>query len=486
MHKLTRHIRWEWWVLIGILLLAGGLRFYRIGFEDAWLDEIASINRVHTPLAQVFSQPVNQITVTYFLIDHVLLRFWMFFGSSVAYIRSFAAVCSLLTVLAIYQLGSYLFNRNTGLLAALLLSLSSLHLYYAQEARAYSLQMLLVVLMAYFLARGVHENKHKYWFAYGLFTMLAIYVQLFSFFSWCALLGGVVLLGWRTSKSFHWKPFIVSSVGIMLLIAPYLIYMQMPGKHGALGWIPKTDWNLVRSTYSYFLLGKAYILFPMWSRVLLYVFSLGLIGYSLVSHNDIKREWGLRWLLLGMSVLPILMEWMVSLRSPIFIPDRYTVMALPFFILLLAASLTVIPQKWLQSLGCGVLVACMAWGIHCHWQGHYKISWSKAVQWLNTHPATNETLIICPGYWGDVLRYYLQTPMTIVELRGNTDRLQLTKDAVQNQPRVWFVSVTDTLNQTPLEITQYMQSNYSACTIHTEYFPSQVDIICYTRKLSTM
>jgi 4-amino-4-deoxy-L-arabinose transferase-like glycosyltransferase len=79
----------------------------------------------------------------------LLMAAWIrLFGDGEVAVRLPALLCGLGAVAATAVLGRALADRRTGLLAALLVALSPAHVWYSQEARVYSLGVLLVLLAA--------------------------------------------------------------------------------------------------------------------------------------------------------------------------------------------------------------------------------------------------------------------------------------------------------------------------------------------------
>ena len=67
-----------------------------------------------------------------------------------------------LSVLLIYKFGKELFNKNAGLIAALIMAVSVFQIKYSQEARTYSLIVFLTLLSNYFFLRLLSGYKFKY------------------------------------------------------------------------------------------------------------------------------------------------------------------------------------------------------------------------------------------------------------------------------------------------------------------------------------
>lgn len=146
--KLRRVQRvWMWPALIGITLLAAGLRFYQLGAQSLWDGEIFTLLfaqydwmkllpsvsefSAHPPLMFILSK----IAITWGW-NELLLRYPSAFGG-------------ILAVPALYALGKRMFDTRVGLLAAALLAISPVGVIFAQNARNYALFVLLVILLLY-------------------------------------------------------------------------------------------------------------------------------------------------------------------------------------------------------------------------------------------------------------------------------------------------------------------------------------------------
>lgn len=149
-----------------IFLLAAGLRLGGITFDSLWLDESyqtfsESIAQTlpdltgdsGTPLLFKFGppQPVSHLLATFRSVDPlcpplyaVVLNRWMTaFGTSDFAARSLSVVLSLLSLGIIYIGARAALNPGAAACAALLQAISPFDIYYAQEARMYTLEMVL-------------------------------------------------------------------------------------------------------------------------------------------------------------------------------------------------------------------------------------------------------------------------------------------------------------------------------------------------------
>jgi uncharacterized membrane protein len=136
-------------VLLAIMLLGAGLRIYGLGFQSLWSGELASWD---ISTRETMSQVIGGVQSD----DHpplyyLILRFaqWIF-GDSEWALRLPSAVAGWLCIPAIYLLGKRLYSEREGIFAALFLAVFWAPIYYSQEARVYSMLILLSILTTYF------------------------------------------------------------------------------------------------------------------------------------------------------------------------------------------------------------------------------------------------------------------------------------------------------------------------------------------------
>jgi 4-amino-4-deoxy-L-arabinose transferase-like glycosyltransferase len=125
-------------LLVAIGVLAAALRFYGLGHESLWEDEIASVEFARQPLQLLWSDWMLRETnpPLYYSLLHVWVRL---FGESEFAVRSLSAVVGCATIPLFYVLGRDFASRRAGLIAALLAAVWPHQVYFGQEARGYIL-----------------------------------------------------------------------------------------------------------------------------------------------------------------------------------------------------------------------------------------------------------------------------------------------------------------------------------------------------------
>lgn len=167
-------------LLVGILLLAAGLRFWKLG-SGLWYDEIVTlVEFVRLPVGELLSTyttPNNHIL--YSLLAHASVAG---FGESAAALRLPAALFGLASLWAVYALGTEVANRREGLLASLLLAVSYHHVWFSQNGRGYTGLLCLALVGTTLFVRGLRRPRRGLWIAYAGVAALAMFVHLSAVF----------------------------------------------------------------------------------------------------------------------------------------------------------------------------------------------------------------------------------------------------------------------------------------------------------------
>jgi mannosyltransferase len=150
-------------LLLVIICLGTGLRICKLGNKSLWLDEGSSVYYAgglvpsmvekladgHYESSQQIIQEWRKNEPSNPPFYYILLYFWMTIGRDEGTIRLLSAFAGVLSLPILYRLAKALFNEQVGLLSALLLATSPLHVHYSQEARMYALITLFVIVTVY-------------------------------------------------------------------------------------------------------------------------------------------------------------------------------------------------------------------------------------------------------------------------------------------------------------------------------------------------
>ena len=136
----------------GILVAAAALRFATLDLQSFWVDEGATIHLLRSD----FGGMLDGLTVTEKTPPLYYVLAWLWtrpFGTGEIGVRSLSALVGVLTVPAAFALARELVSERAALIAAALVAVNPLLVWYSQEARAYALLVLLATLATLFAVR---------------------------------------------------------------------------------------------------------------------------------------------------------------------------------------------------------------------------------------------------------------------------------------------------------------------------------------------
>jgi len=385
----TVHALWPAAALAGIVALALGLGLHLLGLKSFWLDEGVSASVAQLPWSDFFKllwrREANMG------LYYLLLRGWIHLGESEFTLRLLSVIFAVAAVVAVYVLGRRLFDRNTGLLAALLLALNAFHLRYAQEARSYSLLILLVTLSTYCFVLLLENPSRKRRVLYITISVLAFYSHFFALFVIVAQWIALVL--WKREPRAK-SQLVSSAVWIAALCFPGIVFLLLKN-HGQLDWIPAPTFRSIYDSVALFT-GQA-------GPGLLIIYAV-LCGFAIIkaSHSE---PWP-RQLLATWLVLPIALLLAISVVKPLFVP-RYAAMCLPALVLLAAAGLRELKVYW-RSAATIVLVVFSLFGIRNYYAGlpAENQGWRELTRFVVANSVAGDQVIFENGIQRPVFEYY--------------------------------------------------------------------------------
>jgi hypothetical protein len=213
---------WIWTAaLAGLVALAAALRFVSLGGQSFWFDEGVTGILLQKSFGGMLDRlPTSESTPPLY---YVLAWIWgKVFGTSEVGLRSLSAILGTLTVPVAYAVGLRFLRRPGAALAvAGFAAVSPILVWYSQEARAYSLYVLLSALSMLFLARSLDDPSRRNLWAWSACAALAIASHYFAFF---LVAGEMVLLarvGWRRILLPLCGP-----VAVAVAVAPLALYQN--------------------------------------------------------------------------------------------------------------------------------------------------------------------------------------------------------------------------------------------------------------------
>jgi len=431
-------------ILLLIILTGGFLRIFDLGAESIWLDEAYSIRAAEQSLSSVIGGAIDTENnpPLYFIILHL----WMLlFGSSEIAIRFPSAIFGIISIFLIYKIGCHLFNQKIGIISGFLLSISTFHIMYSQDARPYSLFMFLTLLSFYFFIQVLKANKGWYFLGYLLANILLCYTQLFGFF---VILSQIVYFSmfWKKYKQKIFK-FAGIQVASLLAFIP-LIVLAIPrishiagGGGSSISWIPEPSFLSIGTTF-YLYAGGIALFVP-----LLVLFFIGLLP---IRYRRIKGRLTFHFesvgdilLLLMWLAFPIFLPFILSMIiAPLYVP-RYTISALPACYLLAARGIGYFKDmKVTYILVIGITLLSLI-GLQLYYSQPVKEQWREAVHFIEFRAQPDDAIVICADYTQEPFDYYYEGDLERFGIgRDVTDTQKIdavVDNATAGKERLWLV-----------------------------------------------
>jgi mannosyltransferase len=489
-------------LLLGILVLAAVARLYGMARESLWLDEATSLMLARMDVPTLVEWTALDIhPPLYYTLLHIWLAaleaLGMAWPSEVA-IRSLSALAGVLTVGVVYGLGKTLFGRRTGLLAALLMAVAPMHIWYSQEARMYTWVTLFMAASLLAAVRlwiqsgsetrapsraavrpeGGSETRAPWWGVwwgvYVLSSAAALYTHYYAVF--VLLIQNLFLLAlWvlrRRRPAVLWR-WLAAQGAILLLFAPWLPIFILPITVGGGGWITmggvgRPSVAALAQTAVLYMVGLGRETIPALVRRLAYLLFAALFVFGVWSWGGAKREdrlvdesvgdgldlrpYEALGLVLGYLVLPLALAWGASQVFKPMYSARYMLPFLVPFVLLVARGLARLPETWWQTATVGlVLVSLVA--IQAQVASAQKPDWRGLAQQLIARDAADNiedgVVLFMPGwhvkpfeyYSRDALNLYGDVPIPVPSF--GDEALAAVDEAISGRQRVWFVWETD-------------------------------------------
>jgi mannosyltransferase len=392
------------------------LGFVHLGTKSLWLDEAIGVERAtNQGVWAALFRGGNMGLYTF------LLHFWIrVFGDSETASRSLSVCFAALCVPAVFLVGRRLFDSRTGLVAVVLLVPNAFFLAWAQQARSYTLLILLVTLSSYFFLGELEQPSWPNRLLYVVSSALAVDAHYFAAFVVVAQLLTVLVLRRRAAFTKKW---LGVAVAIAVLCVPEADNALRRGA-GPLSWISQPK---AASLYHVFLdlAGSSRFVLAVLIAACLFA-----VARAVFVRDRWRETFLAAWLL-----LPILISFAVSFVQPMFI-SRYLSVSLPALVLLAARGLTKLPVPPLAVIA----IVAVAWasGVQVSvWYGTQgQEDWRSATRFViaSTRPA--DTVVVSPQAYLTPFEYYERRDEGVrpVSLVTKLPHLQPGRDS-----RVWVV-----------------------------------------------
>lgn len=223
------------WALGGLVALGFAIRFAALGLQSYHHDEVITVARV---IPGSFTDMLSEVkrSESNPPLYYVLAWGWAKeFGTGETAMRSLSAIFGLATVPVAYLIGAELSSRRAGLVAAGLVAVNPMLIWYSQEARSYALLVFLCAVSLLFFVRALRTRRST---DLGLWTLSSALALCSHYFAVFAI--GIEALWLLVALRSSWRAVLpaVLGVGLVGLALLPLIAAQVNPAH--IGWIDES------------------------------------------------------------------------------------------------------------------------------------------------------------------------------------------------------------------------------------------------------
>lgn len=415
--RLSRTLTSNW--LLCLLVFAGALVFdlRNLGTPGIWFDEAFSVELARQPLPllwHIIWGPEPNMELYY-----LFLHFWLGLTSLLGFhpvealVRLPSAIFAGLASVMVFLLGRRYLGLVAGITGAGLFTLNYLQLTYAQQTRAYSLQLLLTCIAWYALFAVLTRELHtkRWWACFILANTLAVYAHLFSTLiivaQVVAFSGLLALPGpWRALARNRLRLFIVSLLLTGILIIPMLLESLRGPKTG---WLPIPHLHEVAALFQLITASSNLYL------LILFLLCFCAVLVALLPHlpdsapllqsvtfyrpGDRQSEQKMQQLLpiaftlVCWFCVPIISSFIVSQGSIRLFSTRYLVTVLPPLFLLVGLAVGALRWRVAQLALIAALFLVALSLVPVYYRSAQVEDWNSTVHWLEQRAQPNDGLV---------------------------------------------------------------------------------------------
>ncbi len=362
-------------LILFFLILAGFLaRTYDIRRSEFWLDELATIQYTNHEVSMTLARS-HSFDPKFHFPTTVAGYFWrsahfdyqpplyylMIYGFSSIFpdemaLRYLSTFWGILSLWILYRVTRYFLEKPESLMAVAIMTGSSFHIWYAQEARGYTIFCFLFLLAVYCFLRMKKHSSRLWWFAFLVTAATAVMFTYYAIFIFGLLLTRKKTLKQNSYFSFSWLIGLVLT-GAAILLGPIISQQIGCLSHGRFWLPPPSTGDLI--FFPVICVGG--YLSERWQLLAgIVIFWLLLWrGLCFLHKNTDKNKFITLCLL---TIFPVLLIFLSSRTfNPIFIA-RHLIIFSPFFYIIFVYGILSFPMKWPRILVTFILFILLFFG----------------------------------------------------------------------------------------------------------------------------
>ncbi len=233
-----------WWPVALLVALSAGLRLFELGRQSLWSDEAVSwsVSRL-TPAEMMALSEWDHHAPLYYLLLKLSLAI---LPASEAGVRAVSLAASLLALLAVLAFLAREWSRSAALYAGILLVFSSFDLYYAQEARMYTVLAAAWIISYISLVKAL-QGRPRWLAVWVVATVALAWTHMYGLVivgANLAFVGGYLVLkkALRLAAPLADRALLLAALAVALAILPMArILLLHSGTSSPAAWVPQAE-----------------------------------------------------------------------------------------------------------------------------------------------------------------------------------------------------------------------------------------------------
>jgi uncharacterized membrane protein len=385
-------------ILIGCIGVI--LRVYYVFYYSLWLDEMMQVVAASASWQEIFGLVALHSSPP---LDYIIMKIViLLFGKSDWIVRMPALLFGSASIYAFYSFARSLTGRDTALTAAALMALSPMAIVYSQEARMYSLFLLLSLISFRLTLLVIEKNNFKTNLYLGMVNGLLLLTHYFGIF---VIAGETILLLAALLLDSDKR----RSAGLIMISPVVSFLMFLPWLPGLLAHVGRfggeVRYALWADRYFFISIFSSFTIFAgrpdAWFNAHLLVFMAGIFQ---TWRNKEKNVLVVALALVGMLGMLLGVTFFRKIVTP-----RNVLFLLPLFLLVCAYGINTLLQFFrIPSLvGNLAVVLLILWPAMRLPLIYHKINWRDAAQYVEQHLRGEEKVITTDCLSRSCLAYYL-------------------------------------------------------------------------------
>ena len=454
------------WFVAFITLVGGGLRVLLLAKNGLWLDEAFSVWLVNHRVADMLEWiiRIDSHPPLYYLLLHswVALK-----GDTPYYTRLLSALFGTATIPVIYLIGKRMSGAMVGLSAAVLLAFSTFNIFYAQEARMYTLLMFNASVAIYALVRLLTDPRSampigsqfrdylhawrtgepiepdtKNDFSYKIKSPQTGWRAWFYRHRWSPIetvetdMAWVVFIMFSAATLLTHNTAVFFPIATNIFVLSLMLYQRTRGDGFQTALQPPSFGNWVKAHIGIFLLWSPWLVpfirqtsrvtqefwlpKPTWEtitqtlRMLLnasaptqasQIMTWVLCAVLCLGLVYYRKQLSMFFFLAALFAVPVLGELLVSIRRPIFLDRTLIWITIPL-LLLLAAGIAQFRFRFLMVIALGILGANYLFADGDYYRFYQKEDWSTAAGYVANFAEPDDLVLFNSNFVVIPFEYY--------------------------------------------------------------------------------